>query len=136
MARRRSFHWFQNVYNNMFEDTFAHPDSHDLYNFLDGAKDDSFEDSYINSGTEPPRSTFAVSNTISPLASFFLGSGSLLPMPPAPDSGTYRFPCSPPTQLGAIQLEPGLVVRATPDPLSGAPRSQGDASDVDPGSRE
>ena len=40
------------------------------------------------------------------------------------------------TQFDAIQLERGPVVKATPHPLSGARRSQDDASDVDPGARE
>ncbi|KAF5341365.1 hypothetical protein D9758_012288 [Tetrapyrgos nigripes] len=43
---KQPFYWFQKEGNNMFEDTYGPPIYTDLYNFLDGAQDDIFEDSY------------------------------------------------------------------------------------------
>ncbi|KAK7461845.1 hypothetical protein VKT23_008274 [Stygiomarasmius scandens] len=45
---KQPFYWFQREVNNMFEGTFAPPFYTDLYNFLDGAQDDIFQDSYTS----------------------------------------------------------------------------------------
>ncbi|TFK35612.1 hypothetical protein BDQ12DRAFT_635058 [Crucibulum laeve] len=43
---KQPFYWFNLERNNMFEGAFSPPVYNDLYNFLDGAQDDIFEDSY------------------------------------------------------------------------------------------
>ncbi|PPQ95450.1 hypothetical protein CVT26_008469 [Gymnopilus dilepis] len=42
------FYWFNLERNNMFEGTYSPPVYNDLYNFLDGAQDDIFVDSYLS----------------------------------------------------------------------------------------
>ncbi|KAF7977165.1 hypothetical protein HWV62_4595 [Athelia sp. TMB] len=48
---KQPFYWFQAEENTMFEDAFHPPFYLDLYNFLDGAQNDIFVDSYV--GTLP-----------------------------------------------------------------------------------
>ncbi|KAF9012227.1 hypothetical protein BDZ89DRAFT_1142958 [Hymenopellis radicata] len=43
---KQPFYWFNKEQNNMFEGTYSPPLYLDRYNFLDGAQDDIFEDSY------------------------------------------------------------------------------------------
>ncbi|KAI0703781.1 hypothetical protein BC835DRAFT_1410509 [Cytidiella melzeri] len=43
---KQPFYWFQQQNNNMFEGTYAPPRYLDMYNFLDGAQNDIFQDSY------------------------------------------------------------------------------------------
>ncbi|KAF8150946.1 hypothetical protein B0H34DRAFT_801848 [Crassisporium funariophilum] len=44
---KQPYYWFNNERNNMFEGTFSPPVYNDRYNFLDGAQDDIFIDSYL-----------------------------------------------------------------------------------------
>ncbi|KZP23879.1 hypothetical protein FIBSPDRAFT_785603, partial [Athelia psychrophila] len=50
---KQPFYWFQAENNTMNEDTFHPPFYLDLYNFLDGAQDDIFLDSYVGAIPAP-----------------------------------------------------------------------------------
>uniref|UniRef100_A0A8H7XLC7 Uncharacterized protein n=1 Tax=Psilocybe cubensis TaxID=181762 RepID=A0A8H7XLC7_PSICU len=45
---KQPFYWFNNERNNMFEGTYSPPVYNDLYNFIDGAQEDIFVDSYTH----------------------------------------------------------------------------------------
>jgi len=45
---KQPFYWFNLEHNNMFEGAFSPPVYNDIYNFLDGAQNDIFEDSYLS----------------------------------------------------------------------------------------
>ncbi|THU83384.1 hypothetical protein K435DRAFT_784205 [Dendrothele bispora CBS 962.96] len=57
---KQPFYWFQKEVNNMFEGTFAPPFYTDLYNFIDGAQDDIFQDSYESLPDPSPVATLPV----------------------------------------------------------------------------
>ncbi|KAF9810031.1 hypothetical protein IEO21_07149 [Rhodonia placenta] len=90
------FYWFQAERNNMFEGTYAPPFYNDLYNFLDGAQEDIFADSYPNGLPSPsPNSTvvpspnlYDVAATSTPFAPSITpvlavtSSSSVTPTPP------------------------------------------------------
>ncbi|KAG6917405.1 hypothetical protein DXG01_002674 [Tephrocybe rancida] len=59
---KQPFYWFNQDVNNMFEGAFSPPVYNDLYNFLDGAQEDVFEDSY---DTIPDPSPVALIPTLS-----------------------------------------------------------------------
>jgi len=66
------FFWFNNERNNMFEGTFSPPVYNDRYNFLDGAQDDIFVDSYLSIPTPAPNAAMPIAADVSakfPIAS-------------------------------------------------------------------
>jgi len=54
------YYWFNLERNNMFEGTFSPPVYNDLYNFLDGAQNDIFVDSYVSIPTPAPNAPVPV----------------------------------------------------------------------------
>ncbi|KDR78641.1 hypothetical protein GALMADRAFT_223898 [Galerina marginata CBS 339.88] len=54
------FYWFNLERNNMFEGTFSPPVYNDRYNFLDGAQDDIFADSYVSIPDPAPNAALPV----------------------------------------------------------------------------
>ncbi|KAI0295903.1 hypothetical protein B0F90DRAFT_1811380 [Multifurca ochricompacta] len=124
---KQPFYWFQNEANNMFEGTFAPPFYLDLYNFLDGAQDDIFEDSYVAIPTPGPNQTILpllnqavaipVSSMIPSQASsstdVTIAIGQIptsTPVFPAPLASSSSSSSSPPV----ILLNPSTVSSATP----------------------
>jgi len=57
---KQPYYWFNLERNNMFEGNFSPPVYNDLYNFLDGAQNDIFNDSYISIPTPAPNATLPV----------------------------------------------------------------------------
>jgi len=57
---KQPFYWFNREGNNMFEGAFSPPVYSDLYNFLDGAQDDIFENSYAILPDPSPNATLPV----------------------------------------------------------------------------
>lgn len=56
------FYWFQAERNNMFEGAFSPPVYNDLYNFIDGAQNDIFDDSYLSIPEPSPNAALPVLN--------------------------------------------------------------------------
>jgi hypothetical protein len=54
---KQPLYWYQAEQNNMFEGTYSPPFYNDLYNFLDGAQSDIFQDSYSSIPTPGPNQT-------------------------------------------------------------------------------
>ncbi|KAF9550173.1 hypothetical protein CPC08DRAFT_648002 [Agrocybe pediades] len=70
------FYWFNNERNNMPEGTYSPPVYNDLYNFLDGAQDDIFEDSYTNVPPPSPNAPMPVlGNLDASFSPFFAALG-------------------------------------------------------------
>ncbi|KAJ3978495.1 hypothetical protein F5890DRAFT_1597425 [Lentinula detonsa] len=61
-SAKQPLYWFQAENNMMFEGAHAPPFYTDLYNFIDGAQNDIFEDSYIQIPTPSPVAGFPVLN--------------------------------------------------------------------------
>ncbi|KAJ3711352.1 hypothetical protein C8R42DRAFT_689393 [Lentinula raphanica] len=59
---KQPLYWFQAENNTMFEGAHAPPFYTDLYNFLDGAQNDIFQDSYIHIPDPSPVAAFPVLN--------------------------------------------------------------------------
>lgn len=72
---KQPLYWFQAEKNNMFEDQYTPPFYNDLYNFLPGAQNDIFADSYPNGLPTPSEN-----NTVIPTP--FLGSSASAPATP------------------------------------------------------
>ncbi|CCM02225.1 uncharacterized protein FIBRA_04305 [Fibroporia radiculosa] len=73
---KQPLYWFQAEGNNMFEGTYSPPFYNDLYNFLDGAQEDIFEDSYPN-GIPPP----SPNSTVVPVANLAGVASTSTPLP-------------------------------------------------------
>ncbi|KAN0092649.1 hypothetical protein V8E55_003433 [Tylopilus felleus] len=54
---KQPLYWYQAEGNNMFEGTYSPPFYNDLYNFLDGAQNDIFQDSYASIPVPGPNQT-------------------------------------------------------------------------------
>lgn len=69
----------------MFEGTYSPPVYNDLYNFLDGAQDDIFTDSYVSIPTPSPNASLPVRSNLSGTKSL---STSLAPLTPDSNSNS------------------------------------------------
>ncbi|KAF8960047.1 hypothetical protein BDZ97DRAFT_1906022 [Flammula alnicola] len=71
------FYWFNNERNNMFEGTYSPPVYNDLYNFIDGAQNDIFIDSYLSIPSPAP-------NAPMPILADVSAKSPILPIPSVP----------------------------------------------------
>jgi len=62
---KQPYYWFNLERNNMFEGNFSPPVYNDLYNFLDGAQNDIFVDSYVSIPTPGPNAPVPVLANVS-----------------------------------------------------------------------
>ncbi|CAA7267535.1 unnamed protein product [Cyclocybe aegerita] len=79
---KQPFYWFNNERNNMFEGTYSPPVYNDRYNFLDGAQDDIFIDSYLSIPTPAPNAAMPLLADVSaklPIASINDSTNAITP---------------------------------------------------------
>lgn len=124
---KQPFYWFQDESNNMFEGTFAPPFYLDLYNFLDGAQDDIFDDSYIAIPNPGPNQTVlpllnqavAIPGQVLKLPNAALVNMTGLTIASAPGAGSIvpapSIPSPPPASLisSAVSQPPTTYTIAT-----------------------
>ncbi|KAA1467126.1 hypothetical protein DENSPDRAFT_792244 [Dentipellis sp. KUC8613] len=150
---KQPFYWFQKERNNMFEGTYSPPFYLDLYNFLDGAQDDIFQDSYqlpmptpsanqtilprLSNGQPPktPNANLTLANaSASASASGAGGSTSAAPPPPGSSSQTLTssVPPSPLSSAAATSstAASSSLASSVPPPSSAATQSSSSSSAV------
>jgi len=62
---KQPYYWFNRERNNMFEGTFSPPVYNDIYNFINGAQNDIFTDSYTSIPTPSPNASMPVLSNLS-----------------------------------------------------------------------
>lgn len=105
------FYWFNNERNNMFEGSFSPPVYNDLYNFLDGAQNDIFQDSYTFLPDPSPTAPLPVLASNSTL-----GGGSANSTTTTSGGGGKKKTCTIRKQPSAV---PSLAARGLPGALVG-----------------
>ncbi|KAI0663755.1 hypothetical protein C8Q70DRAFT_906931 [Cubamyces menziesii] len=121
---KQPLYWLQKERNNEFEDAQAPPFYNDVYNFLDGAQDDIFEDSYPNGIPDPspeqtiiPTPVNAAVAALTSTPSSAAASASASPSSSSPSSSTAST-----TSTGGPRPSARGFRRSTGSPRTGVPR--------------
>ncbi|KAI0775034.1 hypothetical protein BD413DRAFT_292056 [Trametes elegans] len=110
------FYWKQRERNNMYEGDYQPPFYNDLYNFLDGAQNDIFEDSYPN-GIPPPSPT----QTIVPTPNLGGGAPAQTTKPSGGNTRVSSSPSTAPNGQGSTTAASGPPSSSQPAASSATP---------------